>query len=60
MPPRQLPRQGVLPASIMESAQAIIAEVQEREDDALRDFCLKFDGVVPESFSVDSDTMDRR
>ena len=55
----QLPRQGVLPASIMESAQAIIAEVQEREDDALRDFCLKFDGVVPESFSVDSDTMDK-
>ena len=45
----QLPRQGVLPASIMESAQAIIAEVQEREDDALRDFCLKFDGVVHRS-----------
>lgn len=55
----QLPRQGVLPASIMESAQAIIAEVQEREDDALCDFCLKFDGVVPKSFSVDSDTMDK-
>ena len=55
----QLPRQGVLPASIMESAQAIIAEVQQRKDDALRDFCLKFDGVVPESFSVDSDAMDK-
>ena len=55
----QLPRQGVLPASIMESAQAIIAEVQQRKDDALRDFCLKFDGVVPESFSVDSGAMDK-
>lgn len=57
--PSQLPRQGVLPTSIMESAQSIIAEVQQRKDEALRDFCLKFDGVVPERFAVDSEVMDK-
>ena len=33
----QLPRQGVLPAAIMQSAQAIVDDVRERGDVALRD-----------------------
>ena len=54
----QLPRQGVLPAHIMASAQDIVDEVRERKDAALRDFCLKFDGVEVESFAVDPACMD--
>lgn len=54
----QLPRQGVLPASIMQSAEAIVAEVRERGDEALKDFCRKFDGVEVESFAVDPKLMD--
>ena len=41
----QLPRQGVLPAAIMQSAQAIVDDVRERGDVALREYCKKFDGV---------------
>lgn len=56
--PEQLPRQGVLPAHIMEAAQGIVDEVRSRKDEALREFCLKFDGVEPASFAVDSAAMD--
>lgn len=56
--PEQLPRQGVLPAHIMEAAQGIVDEVRSRKDEALREFCLKFDGVEPTSFAVDSAAMD--
>lgn len=54
----QLPRQGVLPASIMESAQAIVEDVKQRGDDALREYCKKFDGVDVEAFAVDPALMD--
>lgn len=54
----QLPRQGVLPASIMEAAEGIVAEVRERGDAALKDFCLKFDGVEVDCFAVDPALMD--
>lgn len=53
-----LPRQGVLPASVMEAAEKIVGEVKERKDAALREFCLKFDGVEPASFAVDPSEMD--
>ena len=55
---KQLPRQGVLPASIMESAQVIVDDVRERGDEALREYCKKFDGVDVEDFLVDSKLMD--
>lgn len=54
----QLPRQGVLPASIMESAQAIVEDVKQRGDEALRAYCKKFDGVDVETFAVDPALMD--
>lgn len=56
--PEQLVRQGVLPAHIMASAQGIVDEVRLRKDAALHEYCLKFDGVDPKAFSVDSALMD--
>lgn len=47
-----LKRTGALPKEVMESAQAIVDEVRERGDAAVRDFCLKFDGACPKSFRV--------
>ena len=47
-----LKRTGALPKAVMESAQAIVDEVRERGDAAVRDFCLKFDGACPKSFRV--------
>lgn len=55
----QLPRQGVLPAHIMQAAEGIVAEVRERGDEALKDFCRKFDGVEIETFAVDPALMDQ-
>lgn len=54
----QLPRQGVLPQSIMQAAQNIVDDVRERGDEALREFCEKFDGVKIDDFLVDSKLMD--
>ena len=54
----QLPRQGVLPAAIMQSAQAIVDDVRERGDVALREYCKKFDGVDVDDFRVDLKLMD--
>lgn len=54
----RLLRQGVLPAHIMASARDIVDEVRVRKDAALRDFCLKFDGIVPQAFAVDPALMD--
>ena len=54
----QLPRQGVLPAAIMQSAQAIVDDVRERGDVALREYCKKFDGVDVDDFRVDPKLMD--
>ncbi|ACV22548.1 Histidinol dehydrogenase [Slackia heliotrinireducens] len=54
----QLPRQGVLPAKVVTAAAGIVEEVRERGDAALRDFCLKFDGVEMDDFRVDPSAMD--
>ena len=54
----QLPRQGVLPADIMAAAEGIVEEVRRRGDDALREYCLKFDGVEMGSFAVDPAAID--
>lgn len=54
----QLPRQGVLPDSVMESARRIVSEVRLRRDAALRAFCLEFDRVEPAAFAVDPALMD--
>ena len=54
----QLPRQGVLPQAVMDSAAAIVADVRERGDRALREYCKKFDGVDVADFAVDPSVMD--
>ncbi len=47
-----LRRTGALPRSVEESAQAIVDEVRARGDEAVREFCLRFDGACPDSFLV--------
>ena len=56
--PGQLPRQGSLPAEVLESAAGIVAEVRKRGDAALKDFCLAFDGIEVEDFRVDPALVD--
>lgn len=53
-----LPRQGVLPQAVMESAARIVDDVRTRGDAALREYCLKFDGVKMESFALDPAAFD--
>ena len=48
----QLHRSGALPASVVEAAEKIVAQVREDGDDAVRRFCLKFDGACPKQFRV--------
>ena len=47
-----LQRAGALPREIEQSAQAIVDDVRERGDAAVRDYCLRFDGACPDSFLV--------
>jgi histidinol dehydrogenase len=47
-----LDRQGALPREVMQSAEAIVDEVRERGDAAVRDFCMRFDKACPASFRV--------
>ena len=47
-----LHRAGALPKHVMEAAEAIVDDVRERGDAALRDYCLRFDGACPDSFRV--------
>lgn len=47
-----LHRAGALPRSVMDSAQQIVDAVRAGGDGAVRDFCLRFDGVAPASFRV--------
>lgn len=50
--PSDLQRAGALPREVMDAAQAIVDDVRERGDEAVREYCLKFDGACPESFRV--------
>ena len=47
-----LNRSGALPADVMASAEAIVDEVRERGDAAVREYCLRFDGSCPSEFRV--------
>lgn len=47
-----LNRSGALPAEVIASAEKIVDEVRARGDEAVREFCLRFDGACPESFLV--------
>ncbi len=55
----QLTRQGVLPASIMQSAADIVARVREGGDAVLRELSAQFDGVKVECFRVPQEEIDR-
>ena len=55
----QLPRQGVLPASVMASAQAIVDTVKQEGDAALRRYCRDFDKVEVEDFRFPQEKLDR-
>lgn len=48
----QLNASGTLPADVVASAEKIVDVVRERGDEAVREFCLRFDGACPESFRV--------
>ena len=47
-----LERSGALPRSIMDAAEAIVDDVRARGDEAVREYCLRFDGSCPNSFRV--------
>ncbi|MBQ3282268.1 MAG: histidinol dehydrogenase, partial [Atopobiaceae bacterium] len=47
-----LERAGALPRQIMDASQAIVDDVRLRGDEAVREYCLRFDGACPDSFRV--------
>ncbi|MBR1828425.1 MAG: histidinol dehydrogenase [Atopobiaceae bacterium] len=47
-----LDRSGALPRSIMDAAEAIVDDVRARGNEAVREYCLRFDGSCPDSFRV--------
>ncbi len=47
-----LRRSGALPRDVERAAQAIVDDVRERKDAAVREYCLRFDGACPERFLV--------
>ena len=49
---KDLNRSGALPREVMESAEAIVNDVRTRGDEAVREYCLRFDGSCPEQFRV--------
>ncbi len=54
----QLSRKGVLPAEIVDSAKQIVANVRARGDEAVREYCSRFDGVDLESFRLPQEQID--
>ena len=55
---RDLNRAGTLPREVEESAQAIVDAVRERGDEAVRGYCMKFDGACPQSFLVPKEVVE--
>ena len=47
-----LHRAGALPRNVMDAAEAIVDDVRARGDEAVREYCLRFDGACPTSFRV--------
>ena len=45
-------RTSALPREIERSAHAIVDDVRARGDEAVREYCLRFDGACPKSFLV--------
>ena len=53
-----LTREGVLPKKIVDGAQAIIDDVRARGDEAVREYCKRFDGVELEGFRLPAERLD--
>ena len=49
---KDLDRSGALPRQIMDAAAAIVDDVRARGDEAVREYCLRFDGACPAAFRV--------
>ena len=47
-----LHRAGALPREVTEAAAAIVEDVRQNGDAAVRSYCLRFDGACPEVFRV--------
>ncbi len=52
-----LRRSGALPADAVAAAEAIVDAVRTGGDEAVRGFCLEFDGAAPRSFRVPDDVV---
>jgi len=55
--PADLNRSGALPRDVMASAEAIVDDVRDHGDAAVRSYCLKFDGTCPDAFRVPDDVV---
>ena len=51
-------RSGSLPREVMDAAEAIVDDVRENGDAAVRAYCEKFDGSCPTSFRVPDELLD--
>ena len=51
-------RSGALPREVMDAAEAIVDDVRENGDAAVRAYCEKFDGSCPTSFRVPDELLD--
>lgn len=47
-----LHRSGALPRAVTDAATAIVEDVRERGDAAVREYCMRFDGACPHAFRV--------
>ena len=52
-----LHRSGALPRNGMDAAAAIVDDVRDRGDEAVREYTLRFDGTCPDSFRVPDDVV---
>ncbi|MEE1159565.1 MAG: histidinol dehydrogenase, partial [Atopobiaceae bacterium] len=52
-----LHRSGALPREVVDAATAIVEDVRERGDEAVREYCMRFDGACPETFLVPRDVV---
>ena len=53
-----LQRSGALPREIEQRAQAIVDDVRARGDEAVRAYCLRFDGSCPQDFRVPQEVVE--
>lgn len=49
---RDLKRSGALPREVTEAAMTIVEDVRARGDEAVREYCMRFDGECPQEFRV--------